>query len=149
MIVKETKDIEEIKAVLCHPEIYDCISDDTCPHSDDFEPPLESNEYIAGYHKDEIFAVMVYHYKGDKYYTHIQVLPSHRKERAIDFARMALAFGLSKNVPIYAEIPDIYPNVLKFAKSFGFKVVDIKENQHLKNDELGNVSVLRCDNGIC
>ena len=41
---KETTSKEDIKKVLCHPEIYDCISGDGSPDVEDFEPPI-NNEY--------------------------------------------------------------------------------------------------------
>jgi len=131
MIVKETTNTGEIKTVLCSPAIYPCISDDNSPEPDSFEPPIsEEYQYIAGYVDSDIIGIMIYHSEEGRTNIHIQVLPEYRKEYAREFGRMALKFGEAKNVIIYAEIPECYPNVLEFAKSFGFK----ETGESIKND---------------
>lgn len=142
MIVKETKDLDEIKAVLCNPSIYDTITDDNSPLIDDFEPPVnEEYKYIAGYVDNEIIGVTVYHKYLDGNKVHFQVLPEHRKEHAIKFGEQAIKF--KGTLPLYAEIPDLYQNVLNFAFINGFKVVEVKENDYTKNGETYNVNILR------
>ncbi|GAG48557.1 unnamed protein product, partial [marine sediment metagenome] len=132
MIVKQINNAEDIKKVLCVGAIYECITDDECPHIDDFEPPTDQcYTYIAGYANGEIIAIMVYHKYLDGNECHIQVLPEHRKQHAKDFAEQALLFR--GTLPLYAEIPDLYKNVLNFACSFGFEVIDVKENDYIKN----------------
>jgi hypothetical protein len=148
MMVRETVDIDQIRSVLCHPEIYKTIIDDGCASAEDFTPPLENHTYIVGLYGDEAVGIMVYHWNNDKYYCHIQVLPEFRKEHALDFARMALDIGLAKNLPIYAEIPVKYGNVIKFAESFGFECIETKEDAHLQGGKLYDVKVLRNDNGL-
>lgn len=128
MKVIETKDLEDIKKVLCHPEIYRCISDDYCPESSEFEPPL-SARYIAGYVDGDIIGLMIYHNMKEGLKCHIQVLPEYRKEYAREFAEMVLV----KDVDVYSEIPACYPNVIRFAKSFGFKEIGTIKDSHLKN----------------
>jgi hypothetical protein len=74
------------------------------------------------------------------------VLPEHRKQHAKDFAEQALLFR--GTLPLYAEIPDLYKNVLNFACSFGFEVIDVKENDYTKNGVTHNTNVLRFNDGI-
>ena len=143
MIVRETKDLEEIKRILCNPEIYDCISDDHSPSLEEFEPPLFNVTYIGGYVENEIIGVMIYHNKRGQTYCHIQVLPKFRKEYAEEFAAKALNEQLKTNDVVWAEIPDCYQNVLRFAKSFGFQIVDVGIDDYLKNGELSNMNILR------
>jgi hypothetical protein len=142
MILKKTTDIDDIKAILCNPAIYDTITGDTCPLIDDFKPPI-NNEYlyVGGYVKGEIAALMVYHKYLDGNECHVQVLPKYRKEYAINFGEQSLLFR--GTLPLYAEIPDLYKNVLTFALLNNFKVIDIKKDDYIKNGKTYNVNVLR------
>jgi len=141
MIVKETSNLEDIKAVLCHPEIYDCITDDNSPDVSEFEPPInDSYLYVGGYAKGEIIALMVYHRYLDGNECHVQVLPQFRKEYAKEFGEQSLLFR--GTLPLYAEIPDLYKNVLAFAKLNGFEVISSKSG-FIKNGIEYPISVLR------
>ena len=148
LILKETTDLNEIKAVLCNPAIYDTITDDNSPLIEDFEPPINDNYlYVGGYIKGEIAALMVYHKYLDGNKCHVQVLPEYRKEYAINFGEQSLLF--KGTLPLYAEIPDLYKNVLAFALSNSFKVKSVKENDYIKNGKTYNVNVLEFQDGIC
>ena len=141
MIVKETVNLEEIKAILCDPVIYDTISSDECPLIGEFEPPLNGFLYYGGYVDNKIIALAVYHkyLDGDKY--HPQVLPEFREKYAKKFVEQSLKL---KGTPIlYAVIPDLYKSVLNFALKFGFKIVDKKLNSFVKNGKSYNDNILR------
>jgi len=141
LIVKETTNREDIEAVLCNPAIYDTITDDNSPLIEDFEPPITDEYlYVGGYVKGEIAALMVYHKYLDGNKCHVQVLSRYRKEYAINFGEQSLLFR--GNSPLYAEIPDLYKNVLAFALLNNFKVIDVKENDYIKNGKTYNVNVL-------
>lgn len=134
MHVTETTNKEDIRKVLCHPDIYNVINGDGSPDIDDFEVPIDNSiEYIAGYAEDDIIGLMIYHTVNDCVKCHIQVLPEYRQEYAKEFARIALKFGRAKNVIINAEIPECYPNVISFAKEFGFEESGIIKNGRTKN----------------
>ena len=143
MILKQTTDIDEIKAILCDPAIYDTITDDNCMNSSEFEPPLEGYRYIGGYVGDNIIALMVYHEYLDGSKCHVQVLPEFRKEYAKQFGEQSLMFNGTR--PLYAEIPELYNNVLEFAKINGFKVIDTKLNDSTKHGITYNTKVLSWD----
>lgn len=133
MIVGEIKNITDIKAVLCHPVIYDTITCDGCPSSEEFEPPInDSHRYVAGYVNDEIIGLLVYHTHADGEECHVQVLPRHRKEHAKKFAEESLKFR-NREKPLYAKVPSNYPNVLKFAQAFGFEIYSQVESSDTKN----------------
>ena len=148
MIIKRTWDIDDIRSVLCHPEIYPCIAGDGCPEAKDFILPLQGNEYYGGYVNDEIISVMIYHASKDRQYCHIQVLPKYRKEYAREFAKGTLNEQL-KNGPIFAEIPECYPNVLRFALGVGFEVIETTDEPYIRDGKSCEIKVLRCENGIC
>ena len=146
MIVKETKNAEEIKKVLCHPAIWGRIGGDVMSE-DDFNPPMDC-QYVAGYVDDVIIAVMIYNEIEERLKCHIQVLPEYRKEYAREFARMALKFGEAKNASIYAEIPDCYPEVISFAEEFDFKIIGREKNGSIRNGVPHDKIILRRENGI-
>ncbi len=146
MIIKETTNIDDIKAVLCNPAIYDCITTDGCPPADGFEPPIDDSYlYVGGYVGGEIVAIMVYHDFRDGTELHIQVLPEHRIKYALEFGERALLFRGNK--PLYAVISDLYTNVLEYAKSFGFEVIESNESDETKNGKsfIDNVLKYKCD----
>ena len=148
MIIKKSTSAKDVKAVLCHPEIYDAITDDNCQGVETFEPPITSEyRYIVGYVEGAPIGVMVYHSYRDGNKCHVQVLPEYRKEYAIDFGEQALSFR--GTLPLYAEIPDLYKNVLAFALLNNFKVIDTKKDGHIKNGITYNVNVLEFQDGIC
>ena len=146
MIIKECFIVEDIKDILCHPEIYDTISGDDCPKLEDFEPPMSKDYmYIVGYVKGEPIGVMIYHKYRDGNIAHVQVLPQHRKEHAKQFGEQVLNFR--GHSPLYAEIPDLYQNVLEFAKLNGFKIIDEKKYDYIKNGKSYNTKVLLLSGG--
>jgi len=147
LILKETTNIDDIKDVLCNAAIYDTITDDNSPLIEEFEPPITGEYlYIGGYVNGQIIALMVYHKYLDGNKCHVQVLPEYRKEYAVNFGEQSLLF--KGTLPLYAEIPDLYKNVLNFALLNNFKVIDIKENDYIKNGKAYNVNVLEFQNGI-
>ncbi len=142
MIVTATTNLTDIKAVLCNPAIYDTITDDNCPNIEDFEPPINNKYlYVGGYVDNEIIGLMVYHEYLDGNKCHVQVLPEHRKEHAKQFGEQSLQYRGTR--PLYAEIPDLYKNVLDFAILNDFKVIKRIDNGFIKNGVNYTVNVLR------
>ena len=138
MITKQV-DYNEALKVLSHPEILDCITDDgqELPTTN----PDPEAEYIAGYINDEIIGIMIYHHYLDSIKCHVQVLPAHRADHAREFGEKALAM---KDGPIYATIPELYPNVLRFAGSFGFEPVGQTPSTGTKNGKkYNNIELVR------
>lgn len=148
MIVVNTTNIDDIKTILCNPDIYDCISNDNCPSSEHFEPP-KTAQYIAGYVDNKIIALMIYHKVEEGLKCHIQVLPEYRKKYAREFARIALEFGEAKNAIIYSEIPTCFPNVIRFAKEVGFTETGRIKESYPKNGMKHDVIKLRKENVVC
>ncbi len=142
--MQEIKNTDEIKKVLCHPEIYDLINDDNSPDVENCNIPLTSDiEYIGGFVEGDIIGIMIYHTTNKGVELHIQVLPEYRKEYAREFARMALKFGEAKNAYIYSEIPICYPNVISFAKEFGFTESGSIKDNYVKNGIKHDVIIMR------
>lgn len=142
MIIKPITDAGDIKTLLCNPAIYDTITDDNSPNIKDFEPPINSKyKYIGGYVNNKIIGLMVYHTYLDGNECHVQVLPEHRKEHAKEFGEQSLRHRGTR--PLYAEIPDLYKNVLDFALLNDFKVIKRIDSGFIKNGKNYIVNVLR------
>jgi len=142
LIVKPISNLQHIKSVLCNSAIYDTITDDNSPNIEDFEPPINDKYlYVGGYVNGEIIGLMVYHEYLDGNECHVQVLPEHRKEHAKEFGEQSLKFRGTQ--PLYAEIPDLYKNVLDFALLNNFKVIKRIDAGFIKNGEHYTVNVLR------
>jgi hypothetical protein len=142
MIIKETREISEIKKILCHPDIYDCIGDDNSPPVEEFEPPSQAM-YIAAYVDGDIIGLMIYHVTDKGLKCHFQVLPEYRSKYARKFARMALEFGEAKNSSIYSETPVCYWHIIRFAKSFGFVEEGVIKELYPLNGIKHDVMILR------
>ena len=146
MIVKQTTDRAEIRAILCHPVIYDTIDEDGGLKVEDFEPPIDKdNTYIGGYVNSKIIAIMAYDKYLDGLECHVQVLPDFRKEYAIKFGEQSLKFRGTR--PLYAEIPTLYKNVLDFALINNFEIIDTIKSDFVKNGKTYDINVLRYKDG--
>lgn len=143
MMLKETKDVNDIHAVLKHPVIYDAITSDNSPCSKHFLAPItDEYRYVLGSVNGDIIGVMVYHEYKDGEECHVQVLPEYRKKYAVEFGDKALRFR-DKSKPLYAEIPDIYKNVLSFAVKNDFEVIKQEDLGYKKNGVEYPVNILK------
>lgn len=123
LILKKTTNIDDIKAILCNPAIYDTITNSKTDKFDDFESLVNAGcFFIGGYVKGRIIALACYHgFKdGNKY--HPCVIPEYRSKYADSFIEQSLAIKGTR--PLYAEIPNKYPHVIKFAKKHGFYLIE-------------------------
>ena len=116
MIIRETKDVDEIKKILCHPEIFPRIAGDTEITPEEFEPPLNDVLYLGGYDGD-MFAVSCFHSFRDGLKFHPNVLPEYRLRYARIFAKQCLSM---LKCTIYAEVPLEFKRAINFAKKLGF-----------------------------
>lgn len=132
--VRPTTNPGDARAVMAHPEIWDCISADIVPPPDQFDWTglVAKWRCICGYVDGKPVALMMYHSHMDGQKLHIQVIPEYRAEYAKQFADLALMFA---QYPLYAEIPDMYPNVQRFAESFGFESMESYQSPATKNGE--------------
>ena len=141
MIVKETVNEEEISCILRNPDIYETIAEDGFDAIDKFAIPLDGHLYVGGYVNGEIIALMVYHAYRDGNVCHVHVLPKYRKDYALKFGEQSLLFCGTQ--PLYAEIPDLYKNVLDFAINFNFKIIETVIDGCIKNGVSYNINIMR------
>jgi len=131
----QTKNIDDIKSILCHPEIYDRIAEDGAPKIEDYQPDLESVICVMD---DQKIGVMLYHWvNGITLECHIQILPDRRKD-ANKFCQLALewVWDNTKATKIVAQIPELYPDVVKFAYKNGFQLEGMNEKSYMKNGKI-------------
>lgn len=134
MIIEETQSIEVIKSVLCEPSIYDRITADNAPLSENWTPPLDGEIYLAGYANGGLVGIFNLHPINEICWEcHVQVLPTMR-----DYAHL-FGHGVIEWVwtqtevqKLVAQIPVIYPDVIRFAETKGFEIEGINRQSHLK-----------------
>lgn len=143
LIIQRTRDIDLIKTVLCHPEIYPCIGDDSSPAVEDYEPEMDS-EFIIGVTQSKVIALAIYTLHAWGKEMHIQVIPQYRKEYARKFARGALRFN---HDVLFAKVPMCFSNVIAFAKEFNFNEIDIVKDGYKKGDITADIKILRREIG--
>lgn len=134
MILKRTVETEKIKAVLCHPEIFDRIQEDGASSIDDFDPP-DTAMYITD---ENNIGMMVYHWvNGITLECHVHVLPDYRS-KAFEFGQLSIkwAWDNTKATKIVAQIPDLYPDVLKFAIKNGFVIEGLNSGSYMKRGKI-------------
>jgi hypothetical protein len=147
LIVREGASLEDIKAILCNPSIYDTIIDDDTGEFEDFEKLLNNDiAFHTCYVNNELIALACYHKERDGVKYHPYVLPEYRNKYARKFAEQSLS--LIRTQPIYVEIPTLYKHVIKFALSFGFKLIEIKKNNHNKNNVNYDSNVMRLNKWV-
>lgn len=131
MITSELIDPEEAAEVLNDPEIYERIVDDSCP--DHIEWPSYCT-YLGGYVGHGLASVSIVHETERGYQFHFQVLRPYRAHKD-ELLRQALEYYLPVCKSLWCEIPDLYPQVLRLAKAFGFREVDVLPDHHLKDGQ--------------
>lgn len=133
--IEETRNKEDIISVLKHPIIYDSITEDGCPKMEewDFEPTNE--KFLVGKVEDIPMALMIFHPEDLGWFCHVQVVPEYRKfseefgEKTLDW------FWVHHDVnELFAEIPDKYPNVVRFAEKNGFKAEKPLDDIYIKDN---------------
>lgn len=124
-------DKDRIHKVLKDPEVWDRIAEDH----------IDKDSYIA---PDAIYlmdtkdrALMIYHYQSSVCLEcHVQVLKEHR-DIAYEFGQAALRWAFNNtDAVIVAQIPAIFPDVLKFALKNGFKIEGVNHNSYFKRGEI-------------
>lgn len=134
MIVSQTTDLNKIIKVLKDPEIFDRISEDG-PTSDTWLPSMDEAIFLSD---AEGVGVVIYHaINSVTVEGHIQILSQHR-DKAAEFSEQALQWlwDNTKFEKIIVQIPEIYPDVVKFVQKFGFSFEGVNKLSHRKNGRL-------------
>jgi len=117
VIVGRTTDVEEIKSILCHEDIFSVISEGVDIKPEDYVPPIDGTIYLAGYDKGSLFAISCFHRFRDGLKFHPNILKSYRLRLSRDFVKQSLTMIKCR---IYVEIPKKRRRLLNFAHKLGF-----------------------------
>jgi RimJ/RimL family protein N-acetyltransferase len=119
-MIKPLTDKEFIMSVACHPVLWNEISEDGM-NKDEWEPDLTEG-WLGAYDGETLVGVFNLHALNSvTLKIHIMMLPQYRGELAYKAAHDALKWIVA-NVSfdkVNCEIPDIYPNVIRFAEKCG------------------------------
>ena len=143
--IQRTYDPELIGSVIFHPEIFATIGEDDAEMLDWF-PDVETEAWLEVVIGNELIGVYnitaVNHICAE---IHAQILPEHRKMHSKESGRLALKWIID-NEPQYqkviANIPTLFPNVIKFTMNCCFQYEGTNRLAYLKNDELHDIIML-------
>lgn len=137
VVVSECTDVDAIKDVFTHPEIWATIAEDN-QYPEDFEVDLTKELYMACLVNGEIigfyaFAVV----NGIELDIHAQILPKFRKKYSLASGKAILDwffhYAPEKYQKLTAQIPFKYPNVKDFALRIGFQHEGVNRKSYKKD----------------
>lgn len=134
MIIERVFDLDRVYKVLKDPEIFSRIAEQGID-IDDYEAPIDAI-YIMDHNNT---CLMIYHWSNSiTLECHVQVLKDYRETRASMFGKAALdwAWNNTNAAKIVAQIPECFPDVLKFAEKNGFVVEGINKNSYMRKGKL-------------
>ena len=142
--------MKEVRNFITEPAIWESISGDFTDSIEDFAPESSNYLYIMGYDKLEPIGLFVVHNTDlNLFQCHVQVMPEHREKHAIAFGSGALKWVWDNTEvnKLIALIPEIYPNVQKFAEIQGFKQEGYITNSYKKNGNMYSQWLMSIDRG--
>ena len=150
MIIDKTTDMEAVRNFLTEPAIWEAISGDFTGSIEEYSPESANYLYIMGYDKLEPIGLFIIH-KTDLnlFQCHVQVIPEHRDRYAVEFGSGAVKWVWDNTElnKLIALIPEIYPNVHKFAEVQGFKQEGYITNSYKKNGKMYSQWLMTIDRG--
>ena len=142
MIASRTYNTKLIRGILIDPEIYDRISDDS-------RAKLKINTKTQYWVKMEVDdeLIGVYWLQPLNRWTvniHAQILAKYREKHAFESGKAILQWFLDNTdyLKIVGEIPDCYPDVIKFTQKFGFQIEGCNRQSVMKNGKLIDQTLL-------
>ncbi len=142
MIVRPTTDHSIIKSVLLDEWIIDRICEDGSGPED-----IDLDDGAIYLTDDEVSGIGIFHRVNIiTCEFHIQMLD---RSKAMEFGASCLDFiwNNTKLNKIIAQIPEIYPDVCRFAEKHGFKVEGINRGAYLKNSEISSIRYYGLERG--
>lgn len=134
IVARRTYDVDEILSVLKHPDILKTIAED---NSQNFDIDVSAECFIAADIDGELSALFIFSKTGAVVFDiHAHVLPAKRPHsRDLGVAILKYFF---KCYPwaekLNALIPVCYPNVVRYAESFGFKLEGVNRKSYVHHD---------------
>lgn len=142
MRIEPCNDLDLVKKVLTHPEIYPYISDDGSPNPDDFEPiHVEGAAFHLGVWSDDnrLLGIFFIHKNNAILWEiHTSLLPICRGRCAREAARLVIEwiFGNTSCRKLMSWVPSIYPHVIEYATNAGLVQEGVSKASFLKNGQV-------------
>ena len=143
MIIFPVHNKDIVDKFFLDPFIYNKIKSDNDPDLKDFDFNMDDSIFLCGVVDNEPIGIMFYKFTGSFWRCHPVVLPKYRGYSYI-FIKLSLKW-FWENVEVdklYTLIPEYFPNVLKFAKYMGFKLIDTVDGSFVRNGESFKESLL-------
>lgn len=144
MIAKRTFDVELIKSVMLHPDIFETVAEDG-QEPGDFKINTDSEAWVLMFVGDDLIGVYVFHpHNSVTLEIHAHILPEFRKEHSIESGIMALKWFLENGnyKKLIAQVPSVYKNVKNFCLNNGFRVEGINRMSHKKDGQIMDLTLL-------
>jgi len=140
VIVERVDDVEIIKSIMLHPEIWPTISEDNFTQ-EEYEPDVYVDFWLGAFVDGDCIGLFRFHsLNGVTVQIHIQILPEYREKFAMESVKHMWKWLLDQEdtplIKVVASIPIIYPNVIKFALANGFKEEGINRMSYKKNGKI-------------
>lgn len=141
MKLTRTYDKEIIKNIMF--QLWDFIVEDG-GDKDRFDPDVDGEVWLLAHDGDKIIGCFNFHALGVcTLQVHAQILPEFRKEYSEKAGRAALEFFYSTGYNrLFAEVPEIYPNVKRFCEKMGMAQESISVGSYKKNGQIINQHVM-------
>ena len=140
MIVKETKDMDEIKSIIFHPSIHPHLEDD---NNKVVDLPVEDSKYIGCYIDGKIVGVGMFHKVDGVTVSHMHLLKEYRKELGLEFGKAAIK--LSPVDIIYTNVDETFPNIMRYVEALGFELFQVVKECVKKDGLMYDLSVYKLD----
>tara|TARA_R110000824_G_scaffold76487_10_gene193742 strand:+ start:151 stop:567 length:417 start_codon:yes stop_codon:yes gene_type:complete len=123
VIIEQTFSLDVINYVLKEPQVWQEVCGQYNELIEDIEPNLRDYIYLVGHVNMDIIGLFIIHGSEYGYKCHVQVLPEHRKEHALEFGKKVIDWTWNNTDinKLIALIPQKFPNVIGFAETQGFK----------------------------
>lgn len=137
---QRSTDVELIKRVMTHPQIYPSISDDACPPAEQFQPTMhETIHYMVVKDGEELLGLWVLSQQNSVCWeVHTCLLPCAWGDRAVLAAKTGLDW-LWKNTScqrLVTNVPEYNLLAYRFSKAAGFQLFGRNSRSFLKHGKL-------------
>ena len=146
MIIERTRDIDLINTIMFDDDIFDTVSEDGATkdrqrfdvYNEYWLKVLVNNELVGLYN--------LHHTNKSTLEAHVHILKKFRGEHSVNSILKVYEWLVencgSEVVKFISNIPVIYPNVLRFCLSNGFKHEGVNRKSYLKNGSIHDVDMV-------
>lgn len=138
--IERTFDIDTIKSIVCHRDIYDFISDDYSPIVDDYSPIIDDSIYWLLIKNSGVLCglFMIHPINGITGEVHTCVLPDYRGSKTILYTKNLFdwVFKNTQFKKIITHVPSFNRAALVLAEKSGMAKEGINRLSFLKNSQI-------------